>query len=413
MKDNQKRTALYSALCLFLICYFMQIWNFQMIWMLGISALFCIYFLVRQKVLRVDVGLILLTITMCSYYIMQYGARAVVTVIPYVPVAMYVLASYLAGDLKEDEEREKKILGILLCLVIGYTVHGILNSYLYYAGYVKSGTRQWFDVWTKTYMPGTQHNLFYLPVLAMLFPALLKLREHKIAGTLILLCSVFFIYTSLVTKSRLSIMIFAMIFCGELLLYFLLEMKRLKRSFGSKKIWAIFGGGVLAGGLLGFLFKDLPVIQSFVDNLGRGGGILHNVRFQLQAKALRQLLDYPFGGRQMDLFVKYDHQYIHNVWLDMANASGIIPFFAFALFAVFGMVLLIRFLMRKDFSAYSKVVVAGLYMTFFLFYWVEPALDASIHYMTPWMLIIGMLQGLLTEKVIHLKFLRRRHEREN
>lgn len=413
MSEKQKERLLYLGICLFLVCYFMQLWNFQMIWMLGISAVFCCCFLIRQKVLRIDVGLVLLAVTMCSFYVMQYGLRAVATMIPYVPVAMYVLANYLAGEFKGKENWEKKFIGILLCLVIGYTLHGMMNSYLYYAGYVKQGTRQWFDIWTKTYMPGTQHNLFYLPVLAMVFPAMMKFREHKIGSSLIMLCALFFIYTSLVTKSRLSILIFAMIFCGEALLYLILESKRLKEFFCNKKTWMFLGGGVLTAGILGFLLKDLPVIRAFAENLGRGGGILHNVRFQLQAKALGQLFDYPFGGRQMDLFVKYDHQYIHNVWLDMANASGIIPFFAFSAFAVFSIVVLIRFLMRKDFSATLKMITAGLYMTFFLFYWVEPALDASIHYMAPWMLIIGMMHGILTEKVIHLNFLRRGHERDN
>lgn len=410
MKEKFKSAGLYVAAVLFLCCYFMQLCNFQMIWMLLISGVFCGIFLIKQKRFRLDMGICLLAITMFSYYIIQYGFRAVITMIPYVPMVMYVMSNYLAGDIKSDQSWEKKFIGILFSLVLGYTIHGLLNSYLYFAGYIKPGTRQWFDIWTGTYMPGTQHSLFYLPVLSILFPAIIWFRKQNIINIVVILISVFFIYTSLVTKSRISIIIFAMIFCGEALIYMILEGKKVKKMLFSKNTWMLVGGLLVAIVVFGYFIKDVAVVEAFIDNLSRGGGILHNVRFELQSKALSQIFKYPMGGRKMDLIVDYQHMYIHNVWLDMANVSGVIPFFAFTAFTVFSVINLIRFLIKKDISSETKVVTAGLYMSFFLFYMIEPALDASIHYITPWIMINGLIQGILTKEKISFNFLRRQNE---
>lgn len=410
MKEKFRGDIIYTLVILFLTGYFMQLFNFQMFWMLAICGIFCMIFVVEQKVLRLDIGICLLFITMYSYYIIQYGIRAVITMIPYVPLVMYVMSNYLAGHIKKDLNWEKKLTGILFSLVIGYTIHGLLNSYMYFAGYVKPGTRQWFDFWTRSYKPGTQHSLFFLPVLVMVLPAIIWFRKNKLKNIVIMLVSVFFVYTALATKSRIPILIVAIVLCFEAVLYFMLESKKIKQLLSNKKAWMMIGGLLVTIVVLGYCIKDVAVVKAFIDNLGRGGGILHNVRFELQAKALSQIFEYPMGGRKMDLVVDYPHRYVHNVWLDMANVSGIIPFVAFTAFTVFSIINSIRFLTKKDISSELKVVTAGLYMAFFLFYMIEPALDSSIHYMTPWMMINGLMQGIITKDKIRFGLLRRKNE---
>ena len=408
MKEKQKIDGLYAAVILFLICYFMQLYNFQMLWMLAIGSVFCLCYLVKQKVLRINLGTCLLTVTMYAFYIIQYGPRAVVTMIPYVPIVMYVLSNYIGGDIKDSEKRDQKFLGILFALIVGYTIHGLLNSYMYYAGYIKEGTRQWYDFWTRSYMPGPQHNLLYLPVLAAFFPAVIRFRERKIRNLLIIGSSLFFLFTSLVTRSRMSIMIFALVLVGQVILYFLLESRKLKHILTNKKVWCACLGVIILSGVLLFLLKDTSIIKNFVANFSRGGGIFNNIRFKLQRQALSQLFEYPMGGKQMHLAVKYTHMYVHNVWLDMANTSGIIPFFAFVGFTVFSVVTLVRFLLWKGISTEIKLITAGLYGAFFLFYMVEPALEASIHYMTPWMMVNGLMYALMAKDWIVLHGLQNR-----
>lgn len=409
MKD--KFNWLYVAVICFLTCYFIELCNFPMFCTLIGSGILFLAFFLKQKTIRIDLGIILLIITTYSYYIIQYGFRAVAIMITYVPLMMYVMSVYLAGDFKGTVDWERKYTIILFTLIVGYAIHGILNSYMYYAGYIKEGTRQWTDFWTHAYKPATQHSLLYLPVLSVLFPAIMWFRKNKIRNIFIICLSVFFLYTSIVTKSRIPILIVGMIFCGEVILYLLLESKAIKKVIFNKKVWFATAGFLMIAIVVGYLIKDIELISNFIDSFSRGGGILHNVRFELQAKALKQLFDYPMGGRQMDLYFNYERQYIHNTWLDMVNASGIIPFFAFTAFTVYSVINLIRFLLKKEVSIEVKIITAGLYVMFFLFYSVEPAFDASINYISPWMLINGMIQGLLSNDGIKLDFLRSINEK--
>ena len=82
----------------------------------------------------------------------------------------------------------------------------------------------------------------------------------------------------------------------------------------------------------------------------------------------------------------------------MANAGGIITFFAFTaytLYTVYGVVCL---LLKKSVSAEWKIVLTGLYVVFFLFLSVEPALDASVHLVTPWIFVNGLIHGIISQK---------------
>ena len=141
-----------------------------------------------------------------------------------------------------------------------------------------------------------------------------------------------------------------------------------------------------------FLIRKHPLVSSFLSIMGRDGGILNNIRFKLQRAALQQLPLYPFGGDQMD-FMGYP--YAHNAWLDMANEAGWIPFGAYAIYTFHVVYELIRWLMKKEVSTERKIILAGLFGAFFLYYTVERAFDGSLHFMTPWHFMNGLVHGEL------------------
>lgn len=132
-----------------------------------------------------------------------------------------------------------------------------------------------------------------------------------------------------------------------------------------------------------------------MEIMDRDGGILNNIRFKLQRMALEQLFVYPMGGDQMS-FMGYPHA--HNAWLDIANMAGVIPFFAFAAYTFLTVYELIRWLMRKDISTERKLMLTGIYGAFFLYYTVERAFESSMHFMTPWFFINGLVHGELTKE---------------
>ena len=139
--------------------------------------------------------------------------------------------------------------------------------------------------------------------------------------------------------------------------------------------------------------KDTEIVATFINNMGKGGGIFKNVRFEAQRMALLQLFDYPFGGHQMEL----GRAFCHNTWLDMANASGVIPFLLFTVYTFYTVYEVARLLLKKSISSETKIIFSGLYLAFFLYMTVEPALDASIHLLTPWIFINGLVHGVISE----------------
>ena len=390
MKKNTE-TMPFGILILFLCCYFMKLLAFPNVLTAVIGAGLCLVMVLQQKRIRIDAGICLLALAMVSYYVIVNGVRGLFFTILYLPLIFYVLANYAVCGIREENDFEKKFRMLLFALVLGTAVYGVLNSYMYYAGYVVPGTRRWQDFWTGEIVPGTQHTASYLPVFAMFFPAVLYFKERKVLNAVLILGTVFFGYSSLATRSRMSVVIFAIVFCLQASLFVWQEREKMRKLVSNRKTW-IVGAVLLIGLIVGiFLVKDSPVVVAFIENMGKGGGILNNVRFSAQRNALSQLFVYPMGGRQMDL----GRDFCHNTWLDMANAGGLIPFVSFTLYTVFTLYELIRFLAKKGITPETKLMTAGLYAAFFLYLSVEPALDASVHLVTPWIFVNGMVHGAI------------------
>ena len=389
-----KQTAVFAGICLFLLCYFMMLFDFPNILTVIIGTTICSILLVRQKKIRLDIGTCLLIITIASYFIIRYGVtQAFVMGLPYVGILMYVLANYLSCEAKTKENSERLLFMIFFTVVLGYTIHGFLNSYMYLAGYRTEGRRHWYDFWMNVYLPATEQVIYFLPILSLIFPAIIYFRKSKVLNVFILLSSVFFVYISWVSDSRMSIFIFPLVFAAQVVLYALLEWDKIKAAIMKRKRLFIAICVCAAVVLLLFIIVDNPVMSVLKTKLGRDGGVFGSDRFVAQRLALEQLFVYPMGGSKME-FGRIT--YAHNTWLDMANRAGLIPFFAFTAYTFWTIYEMIVWLTKTEISTRRKLMVAGVYGAFFLYYTVERGIDNSMHFMTPWFFINGMVHGELS-----------------
>ena len=389
-----KQTAVFAGICLFLLCYFMMLFDFPNILTVIIGTTICSILLVRQKKIRLDIGTCLLIITIASYFIIRYGvAQAFVMGLPYVGILMYVLANYLSCEAKTKENSERLLFMIFFTVVLGYTIHGFLNSYMYLAGYRTEGRRHWYDFWMNVYLPATEQVIYFLPILSLIFPAIIYFRKSKVLNVFILLSSVFFVYISWVSDSRMSIFIFPLVFAAQVVLYALLEWDKIKAAIMKRRRLFIAICVCAAVVLLLFIIVDNPVMSVLKTKLGRDGGVFGSDRFVAQRLALEQLFVYPMGGSKME-FGRIT--YAHNTWLDMANRAGLIPFFAFTAYTFWTIYEMIVWLTKTEISTRRKLMVAGVYGAFFLYYTVERGIDNSMHFMTPWFFINGMVHGELS-----------------
>lgn len=396
LQQEKVQTVLWRAVLVFLCCYFMMLFDFPNVLTIFFGAVICLALLIKQKRFRIDGGICLLTVTMASYFVIVFGVRGLTMSLPYVGLVMYVLGNYLGSEVKTKEDRERRFLLLLFMLVLGHSIHGILNSWLFLDGQWDSGDiRVWMDIWLHVGIPGTQQIVYFLPSLAMAFPAILYFKNRKCANALVIGAAFFFIYISMYSQTRTSVLIFPLVFAAQGILYAMLEWRRIREFFSNKRVKLAAIGVLILLFAAVLLFKDHPVVSSFMGIMGRDGGIFNNIRFKLQRMALEQLFLYPMGGDQMS-FMGYP--YAHNAWLDMANMGGLIPFFAFSAYTFLTVYELIRWLMKKEISTERKLILAGIYGAFFLYYTVERAFDGSMHFMTPWFFINGLVHAELTEE---------------
>lgn len=400
MKDKtegkKQQIVFWGTVLVFLTCYFMMLFDFPNILTILFGSLVCLLLLIKQKRFRLDLGTILLCITMASYFLIVFGKRGATMSLPYVGLVMYVLGNYLGGETKTKEHSEKLWILLLFTLIVGHSIHGILNSALFLDKQWDNGDiRVWKDFWMNIYIPGTQQIVYFLPVIAMVFPAIAYFKNRKTVNLLMILTALFFIYISMYSQTRTSVLIFPLVFAAQAALYVILEWKKVKKLLSNRKVQAAGLGVLLTGVIALILLKDHPIVSGFLGIMGRDGGIFNNIRFQLQRMALDQLFLYPMGGDHMS-FMGYP--YAHNAWLDMANFGGLIPFFAFSAYTFLTVYELIRWLMKKEIPTERKLILTGIYGAFFLYYTVEHAFDASMHFMTPWFFINGLVHAELTKE---------------
>lgn len=392
MKEKTYDSTL-SVLMLFISCYFMRIMNLPNMLTVLCGGALCLLLLIQQKKFRLDLGVFLLTLALASHYVIANGIRGIFYLILYIPLMIYILGNYSACSIKNSQKSDKKLLNLIFAMIAGYTILGILNSYMYYAGYVVPGTRRWQDFWSHEIVPGTQHTAYFLPVLAMFFPAVMYFKRRKSVNVMMVVLTLFFCYTALATRSRMQLVIFVLVCVAQLILFLLIEKEKTKKILSNKYTWIVMIV-LLIGCVGGFLVvKDTEIVATFINNMGKGGGIFKNVRFEAQRMALLQLFDHPFGGSRMEL----GREFCHNTWLDMANASGIIPFFLFTAYTIYTVYEMVKLLLKKHISSETKIIFSGLYLAFFLYMTVEPALEASVHLLTPWIFMNGLVHGVISE----------------
>ena len=380
---------MFLVILAFVGCYFGRVLNMPNELTVILGGVICLILLIQQKKLRIDFGVCLLAVTLAGYYVIANGTSGMFYAILYIPLVIYMIGKYSVCGGKESLEINRRLLFLMMAMVVGYTLLGVLNSYMYFAGYVVPGTRRWQDFWSHEIVPGTQHTAYFLPVLAMFFPAVMYFKEKKVRNSLFIVLTMFFCYTALVTKSRMQLVIFVLVCAVQFVLFVVFEKEKTKNILSKKITWivlAVMGVACVAAFLV---VKDTEIVADFIDNMGKGGGILNNVRFEAQRMAMMQLFDYPMGGRLME----FGRNYCHNTWLDMANASGLIPFFAFTAYTVYTFVILVKFLRKKEISAELKIGISGLYVSFFLYMTVESVFDGSIHLLTPWIWVNALTNG--------------------
>lgn len=380
---------IYSIGLLFMLCFFVQLLGFpNKLAILG-SGVICICYIITQKKSYLSIREIALFAGLFLYtYISKYDLSDII-IITSVPLMFSFVGKYGSIMSISKKNSDKIIFHLLAVYIVGFSIHGFLNSILYFREGFMEGGRMWSDIWGKVLL-ATHQNVYVLPVIALMFPAVIYLKRYTVLSVSVILCGVFFLYHSIHSLSRIPVMIWAICVIWGFILFLMLNKDKKIMIPNIKKI--IIGFVVILIVAVFFIAINYDIIKNlaFVQRMTAGGGILHNIRFRAQMNVIRQLFDYPFGGYQMDLC---GLKHCHNVWLDIANAAGLIPFGLMVVYTIISVIDIITFLRNGFIRDELKFIVSGLYVSLILYYMVEPALMADVKFFVPWTFLNGIVCG--------------------
>lgn len=316
--------------------------------------------------LSLDKESILLFMGMLAYSIgshADFGWTIRITLIPF--LLYYYGNSVLL--LQEQDQREYRTKILIIVLSFGLLAGGILNAFSWYShGF--DGGRRWAEFWSGRILPATQHVFWGLLISGLMFYGWYYWKKNKLLNSLVVLGGIWNVCFSLLTGSRTLGIIFGMVLGINIVLYCYLNWNDENKKCKIKKVVI----GILLIGILGviaYLF-DVGGISNFMKNSmwGRNGGILHNIRFEAQISVVKQLFKYPFGGRQMDLAGLY---YAHNVWLDMANSAGLLPFILITSYTVVTIYDLVKLIQSQIVRQEVKYLLVSAYVSLFCTIWLS------------------------------------------
>ena len=140
--------------------------------------------------------------------------------------------------------------------------------------------------------------------------------------------------------------------------------------------------------LIHFGIIDQSILEAYQSRDTENEGV-NSVggRTDLWNLALNNLLRYPFGW--LDTGVAYSH----NLWLDIARVSGIIPFIIFLIVSVKIYTEFFKLLKKKEETVVPLFL--GLHICFFLTAFVEPLIEALPLYFYLYMMLWGMQSRFL------------------
>ncbi|PMP97070.1 MAG: hypothetical protein C0168_00090 [Candidatus Aminicenantes bacterium] len=115
-------------------------------------------------------------------------------------------------------------------------------------------------------------------------------------------------------------------------------------------------------------------------------GIAHDLRYKAWEGSLLGLLDYPFGGKRSNIPLNY----AHNLWLDVGYTAGIIPFILIIIFSLSTLKSYLTIIKTKIIDVNIKLLLTGIYISLFSYFFVEPILEGSFILFTIFCFISGM-----------------------
>lgn len=277
-------------------------------------------------------------------------------------------------------------------LIIGFAefVHGFLNVITNLnVKVLEVEGRPYNDIYGGI-ISATIQNLLFIVSCSLLFYFLVceKRKRIKIIGLLSILGG---LYGTIANASRTLIYLTVISFVIALFMYSLLYHKKQSKVF---KVWLCVFVIFIIGGIV--ISLDLFQLAERFVNTSLGQRLLqnnsdipfgNNIRLLYARNILVRLFKYPMGN------MPYPH-YAHNLWVDVAKETGIIPLIMYSLFSILSLKTVIYIFMSKKIEKDLKIFIVSLTVAYYIAFFTEPIMIGAPYIFANYCFLIGFLTSV-------------------
>lgn len=356
-------------------------------WGYAYPMAFLLIVFLRQKKLRKEIYLnffysagFWLLLFSCLLFV-AIGKRNITALFHY---GILPTVAYMIGWCASEGSADEEIRDYILALVTGFGVYAALN------GFVNGGNNRYMliDFWTGSYRAATGSGTLNTMIvsIALYVVAFEKRRPVKFLLSCLFLFSIRYMFI-LGTRTQFTILLIVGIVGSVFFSY--------KKS-GIRGTLKAFGVMVLVVLCLLLIYqtnflsaRDAIEHTNLANRFSNRSSVKNSDDFRIQSLwvGLKELVLYPLGGRASE-------KYRHNMWLDVARVSGIIPFATLLMYSVN--------IIKKVWTIYKKklcvpelcylllLLYAGVYINFC----VEPIWEGQLNFFLSVCVIDGMVNEM-------------------
>jgi len=278
----------------------------------------------------------------------------------------------------------------ILVIMFATLIHGLLNVLTNRnVNVLLINGRPYQDIYGGP-ISATLQNLMFVLSSSLLFYFLVyeKKKKLKIIAIIAILCGV---YGSIANASRTLLYVTALVFFMCLFLHMILT-----HNIVSGIMRAVIICIVLYLIVILVVWLNLFGVQEWFMNtpLGRreatalpSSSVSQNMRWKYAGDILALLPQYPLGK------IPYGN-YAHNLWVDIAKETGIIPFVLYILFAVASLAEGVKYFFLEKKNPERAVTIAAVMVAYLLVFFTEPIMEGSPMTFAIFCFIVGGVSSL-------------------
>lgn len=349
----------------------------------------------RQRYLPIDFAALLLievmfAIALIDYMCSEYWFTSLrwAWVLP----LGYLLGKAAVGSYADADKRS---LAAYASLTAGMLMQGLVDHTYGFMQMAEVGEflSGWNQFWTKENEVRTTFQLGFLLTISLIGVAVYIYRKNKALSILLIVVNVIIQICAYLTSGRQPI-----IYMGLLLIIVAalnLYDKKFKVGQIEKWIYRLLAIFILAVALLAiafYKFRFFGLVEIDTENMWlRDGGILHNIRFEVDAEAIKMLPNNPLGGYECTIL---DHGISHSMLTEYAREWGLMPFALLVIFSVLILVEALRLAFSRKINVIVKYTLFPAFICINLYHLMEPNAHAHRNFWLFGLFISGMIRRI-------------------